>query len=104
MAQHRGMDVGTAVGLQATSLGVGIGAMLYTGHANAMERVRADREAREQAAYDAALFAALGNADQLGRIARQAVRDLAIERAENARLRRALEQRQGYIDRIRAAA
>ena len=103
MKQHRGMDIGTAVGLQATSLGVGLGAMLYTGHAQAMERVRQDREAREQAAYDAAVSAALGNAESLGRIARQAVRDLAAERAENARLRRALAQRQAYIDRQRAA-
>ncbi|TPK91481.1 hypothetical protein [Mesorhizobium sp. B2-4-17] len=104
MAQHRGMDVGTAVGLQATSLGVGIGAVMFTGHANAMERVRQDREAREQATYDAAVSAALGNAEQLGRIARQAVRDLATANAEIAKLRRALEQRQGFIDRMKRVA
>jgi len=98
------MDIGTAVGLQATALGVGIGAALFTGHANAMERVRQDREAREQAAYDAAVSAALGNAEALGRVARQAVRDLAAANAENAKLRRALEQRQGYIDRLKMAA
>jgi hypothetical protein len=101
---RQGMDIGTAVGLQATALGVGIGAALFTGHANAMERVRQDREAREQAAYDAAVSAALGNAEALGRVARQAVRDLAAANAENAKLRRALEQRQGYIDRLKRAA
>ncbi|MFU0507366.1 hypothetical protein [Pseudaminobacter sp. NGMCC 1.201702] len=101
---RRGMDIGTAVGLQATALGAGIGALLYTGHARAMEAVRADREAREQAAYDAAVVAALGNAEQLGLIARQAVRDLAAAYAEIAKLRRALAQRQAYIDRQRRPA
>jgi hypothetical protein len=43
---RQGMDIGSAVGLQATALGAGLGAMLYTGHAQAMERVRQDREAR----------------------------------------------------------
>jgi hypothetical protein len=98
------MDVGRAVGLQATAIGVGIGGLLYTGHAQAMQRVNAYREACEQAAYDAAVSAALGNAHELGIIARQAVRDLAASQAENARLRRALAQRQGYIDRMKAAA
>lgn len=101
---RRGMDIGTSVGLQATALGAGLGAILYTGHARAMEAVRADREAREQAAYDAAVDAALGNAEALGRFARKAVRDLAAANAEIAKLRRALEQRQGYIDRMRKAA
>ncbi len=32
----RKMDIGTAVGLQATALGVGIGAVLFTGHARAV--------------------------------------------------------------------
>lgn len=97
------MDIGTAVGLQATAIGVGLGALLYTGHAQGMERMRADREAREQAAYDAAVSYALGNAEELGVIARRAVRDLAASQAENAKLRRALAQRQGYIDRMKAA-
>lgn len=99
----RRMDTGTAIGLQATAIGVGLGALLYTGHAQAMQRVSADREARKQAAYDAAVAAALGNAHELGIIARRAVRDLAASQAEVAKLRRALAQRQGYIDRMKAA-
>ncbi|MHA6641073.1 hypothetical protein [Mesorhizobium sp. A623] len=99
----RRMDIGTAVGLQATALGVGIGAVLYTGAMHAIEGGRAAREAREQAAYDAAVSHALGNAEELGIIARRAVRDLAASQAENAKLRRALAQRQGYIDRMKAA-
>jgi len=99
----RKMDSGAAVGLQATALGVGIGAVLFTGHARAVEAARSAREAREQAAYDAAVYAALGNAEQLGIIARQAVRELAAVQAENAKLRRALAQRQAYIDRQRSA-
>lgn len=98
----RKMDIGTAVGLQATALGVGIGAVLFTGHARSLEAARAAREAREQATYDAAVSAALGNAEQLGIVARQAVRELAAVQAENAKLRRALAQRQAYIDRQRS--
>ncbi|MFD2054744.1 hypothetical protein ACFSQT_17080 [Mesorhizobium calcicola] len=98
---RQGMDIGTSVGLQATALGAGLGAIIYTGHAQAMERARQDREAREQAAYDAAVSAAFGNAEALGRIARQAVRDLAAANAEIAKLRAALAQRQAYIHRQR---
>ena len=32
---RQGMDIGTAVGLQATAIGVGLGAVLYTAHAAA---------------------------------------------------------------------
>lgn len=101
---RKGMDIGTAVGLQATALGVGIAAAIYTGHARAMEAVHAEREARDQAVYDAAVDAALGNAEQLGVIARQAVRDLAAANAKIVKLRRALVQRQAYIDRLRTTA
>lgn len=51
----RGMDVGTAVGLQATAVGLGIGALLAAGHAAAMDAVHADRAAREWAAYEGGL-------------------------------------------------
>jgi hypothetical protein len=98
------MDIGTSVGLQATAIGIGMGALIAGGHASAMERVRADRQAREQATYDAAVSAALGNAAELGRLARMMAADLAEAHGENARLRRALEQRQAYIDRQRRAA
>lgn len=51
------MDQGTAVGLQATGIGITLGALLYTGHARAMQRVQEDREAREWAAYEGSLHA-----------------------------------------------
>ncbi|MGO4558280.1 hypothetical protein [Mesorhizobium sp. 2RAF21] len=97
----RRMDQGTAIGLQATAIGVGIGAAIYTGHARAMEAVRANREAREQAAYHAAVA---GNVARLEGIARAALRDLGEAQAEVERLRRALAQRQAFIDRQRRAA
>lgn len=100
----RKMDIGTAVGLQVTAVGIGMGAVIASAHAAGINAMREDREAREQDAYDAAIRAALGNGEALGRIARQAVRDLASAHAEIATLRRALAQRQGYIDRMRAAA
>jgi len=95
------MDQGTAMGLQATAVGLGIGAMLWAGHAHAMEKMRADHEAREQTAYDAAVA---GNTARLEAIARTALRNLGEAHAEIDRLRRALAQRQAYIDRQRRAA
>jgi len=95
------MDEGTAMGLQATAVGVGIGALLWAGHTRAMEAVCADRAAREQAAYDAAVA---GNTARLEAIARTALRDLGAAHAEIDRLKRALAQRQAYIDRQRRLA
>ena len=97
----RHLDQGTAIGLQATALGVGVGAALWTGHARAMEAVRRDRESREAAAHAAAVA---GNLARLEELARQALRDLGEAHAEIARLRRALAQRQAYIDRNRGSA
>jgi hypothetical protein len=45
-----------------------------------------------------------GNLARLEGLARQALRDLGEAHAENARLRRALAQRQAYIDMKRGAA
>ena len=97
----RRTDEGTAMGLQATAVGLGIGAMIWAGHTHAMEKMRADRAAREQAAYDAAVA---GNIARLAGIARTALRDLGRAHAEIDRLKRALALRQSYIDRQRAAA
>jgi hypothetical protein len=97
----RHMDQGTAIGLQATAIGVGVGAALWTGHARAMEAVRRDRESREAAAHAAAVA---GNIARLEGLARQALRDLGEAHAENARLRRTLAQRQAYIDMKRGSA
>lgn len=101
---HRGMDVGTSVGLQATAVGVGVAALLYSAHAGGMQRVHEAREARVAAAHQAAVDAALGNAEALARLARQSARDLAAAHAEIRQLKAALAQRQGYIDRTRRAA
>lgn len=97
----RHLDQGTAVGLQATAIGIGVGAAIWTGHARAMEAVRRDREACESAAHAAAVA---GNLAKLEGLAWQALRDLSEAHAENARLRRALAQRQAYIDMKRGAA
>lgn len=100
MAHGRG-DAGYAVGMQATGVGLAVGALLWTGHAKAMERVRQDREDREQAAYDAAVEYRLRNADEVEALAMQLADELAEARAENARLRRQLAQKQAYIDSLR---
>ncbi|MBX3531980.1 MAG: hypothetical protein KF849_15330 [Rhizobiaceae bacterium] len=46
-------DSGYKIGLQATGVGLTVGALLWTGHAKAMEAVRQAREDRQQAIYDA---------------------------------------------------
>ena len=76
-------------------------ALLHKGHQNALERMYAEREAREQVAYEAAVNDALHDAKRLGEIAKAAARQLAKARAENAKLKRALAQREGYIARMR---
>jgi hypothetical protein len=63
--------------------------------------VRAAREAREEAAYDAAVDEVVGEAERLGDIAQRLVAQLAAARAENAKLKRSLAQRQAFIDRMR---
>jgi hypothetical protein len=93
----KGVDEGTAMGRQFVGAGLGIGAALWMGHEHAM----AAKAARERDAYDAAVA---GNMAQLQAVARNALRDLGEAHAEIARLKRALAQRQAYIDRQRAAA
>ena len=78
------MDTGTAVGLQATAVGAGLGALIYTGHARAMEAVRQQREERAWAAYDACQRVELASAQYDLKKARQ---EAARLRDENARLR-----------------
>jgi hypothetical protein len=91
------MDIGTAVGLQATAVGVGAGALIYSAHAAGLEAMRQAREDRAQAARNAAVA-------DLGESARLMAAELATAHAEIARLKRALGQRQAYIDSIRRAA
>lgn len=96
-AAMRRMDIGTAVGLQATAVGIGFGAVIAGAHAAGMNAVREAREERAQAARDAAVA-------DLGDVARQMAAELASAHAEIARLNRALLQRQAYIDSMRRAA
>jgi hypothetical protein len=94
---RKGVDEGTAMGRQFVGAGLGIGALIWAGH----EHAQATKAARERDAYDAAME---GNLAQLHAVAKNALRDLGEAHAEIARLKRALAQRQAYIDRQRAAA
>lgn len=69
-------------------------------HENGMEAVHRGRERRAAEQYATDLNAARGRADELGRVAIHAVRDIARLEAEVARLKTALDQRQRYIDRM----
>ncbi|MBY5318191.1 hypothetical protein [Rhizobium leguminosarum] len=73
-------------------------------HESGMEGVRRGRERRAAQQYTDELNAARGRADELGRVAIRAVRHVASLEAEVSRLKAALEQRQGYIDRLNARA
>lgn len=97
-------DVGVNVGLQATALGVGVSAVLWTGHAQAMDRVRAGHQARVDAQEAANLRAERLNHIQLAALARDLARRLADSEARAQRLEAALLQRQAYIDRQRREA
>lgn len=95
--RSRGMDLGTSMGLQATAVGVGAAALIYSAHSAGIERMHQAREDREQAARNAAVA-------DLGQSARLMASELAAAHAEIAKLKRALAQRQAYIDSIRRAA
>ena len=69
-------------------------------HQSGMEGVRRGRERRAAQQYADELSQARGRADELGRVAIRAVRHVASLEAEVSRLKAALEQRQGYIERL----
>lgn len=94
-------DIGVSVGLQATALGIGTGAVLWTGHAQAMERVRAGQQERVNAQEAANLEAERLNHQRLAGLARYLARRLADAEERAARLEAALLQRQAFIDRQR---
>jgi uncharacterized protein HemX len=98
--QARG-DWGYKVGLEASAVGFAAASLLVAGHAHAMERMRQERAAREEAAHDAAVAYRLGNADQVEALAMELADELAEAKAEITRLRRTLAQRQAYIDSMR---
>lgn len=85
-------------------LGLGVAAAafaLHDIHSSAVERANQRRAEREAYQYACDLDAAKGRAADLGRIAIRAVRHVAQLEAECRRLRIALEQRQGIIDRAK---
>ena len=101
MGQQARGDWGYKVGLEASAVGFAAASLLAAGHAHAMERVRQDREDREQAVYDAAVAFRLQNADAVEALAMELADELAAAKAEIAQLRRTLAQRQAYIDSLR---
>lgn len=94
---RKGMDIGTSVGLQATAVGVGMGAVIAGAHAAGMNAMREAREERARVAREAAIA-------DLGDVAREMASELAAAHAEIAKLKRALAQRQAFIDSLRRAA
>lgn len=94
---RKGMDIGTAVGLQATALGIGMSAVIAGAHAAGINAMRQAREDNERAAHQAAVA-------DLGQAARIMAAELATAHAEIARLKRALAQRQAFIDNLRRTA
>lgn len=101
MSKRAQGDWGYKVGLEASAVGFAAASLLVAGHAHAMERVRADREAREQAAYDAAVACRLHNAAEIEAVALELADELAKANAAIARLRKMLVQKQAYIDSLR---
>lgn len=93
----RRVDEGTHAASQATGLAVIIGAVAGRAHEDGVARVRAHQAAVAQARFEADHDAEVANARRLA-VA------LAAERAENARLRRALAQRQAVIEMLQARA
>ncbi|WCJ62785.1 hypothetical protein [Agrobacterium tumefaciens] len=88
--------VGNAGGMMVIAAGaVGLASAIGDGLAAA-------REARYQARYDEALATAINHAENMEVMARTAMELLAEMEAENGRLRAACQQRQAYIDRIKA--
>jgi hypothetical protein len=83
------------------ALAAGAIAGVVVGHAmNGMRGLAQDiATAREEAAIDRALY----NAAEVTALAQRLARELAAAHAENAALRRALEQRQAVIDHLRNA-
>ncbi|MPR60647.1 hypothetical protein D7027_02215 [Ochrobactrum intermedium] len=82
--------------------------LLTVGAFNAHERgiaaLRAAREAEDDARYDAAVNEMVRDAEEMGRLAMRLAQELAAERQKNESLTKALAQRQGVIDRMRARA
>ncbi len=96
-------DYGYNLGMTATGIGITAGALLYSAHAEGMQAVHDHRQRQADAIHEANLADERANHASLATLARGLARELAAERAENLRLRKALAQRQAYIDRQRNA-
>lgn len=94
-------DMGYRVGLTASAVGLAAGALIARAHEDGMANVRAHREAQRQAVEDARVDADLANGRRMATLAAKLADELAAERAENARLRKLLAQRQAFIDSLR---
>lgn len=94
-------DYGYKVGMAVTGLGLATGVLIARAHEDGLANVRAHLEAKSQAVEDARVDADLRNGARMSALAAQLVEDLRAERAENAKLRRLLAQRQAYIDGLR---
>jgi len=92
-------------GVAAAELGLITMALATTAHEALAAGAQAAEERRERRAayqYACELNEARGRADDLGRVARRAVRHVASLEAEVRRLRNSLQQRQAVIDGIRS--
>jgi hypothetical protein len=78
-------------------------ATMAEAHAAGRQAAEERRERRAAYRFSCELAEARGRADALGRVAIKAVRHVASLEAEVRRLRVALQQRQGFIDRKRGA-
>lgn len=89
-------------GMMAATTLMAVGA--YNAHERGIAALRAAREAEDDARYDAAVNEMVRDAEEMGRLAMRLAQELAAERAKNESLTKALAQRQGVIDRMRARA
>lgn len=97
MASNEGSNI--VYGVTAVTAFLTAGA--FSAHERGMTAVRATREAEDDARYYTAVDQLVCDAEELGQIAMQLSKELATERAKNASLQRALEQRQAVLDHIR---
>lgn len=90
-------------GLELGIMSMAIGATVQDAISAGVQAADARLERRAAYKYACDLAEARGRADDLGRVAIRAVRQVASLEAEVRRLRTALSQRQAYIDRTRGA-
>ncbi len=74
----------------------------YDAHQRGMAAVRAAREAKDDARYDAAVNEMVRDAEEMGRLAMRLAQELADERQKNESLTKMLNQRQALLERMRS--